>query len=109
MLLNAGTGLAPGMMRRMLCSSTGRRCCTLTPSTWATTRLPHFEARFKMTGVKRKDMLSTVTTDEADKLEEALGKGSDGVFKIDAEDGSYAISLRRIVFVKRYARETRVG
>ena len=50
-----------------------------------------------------------VTTDEADKLEDALAKGGDGVFKIDGEDGTYAISLRRIVFVKRYARESRVG
>jgi hypothetical protein len=54
-------------------------------------------------------LAALTTTDEADKLEEALAKGGDGVFKIDAEDGSYAISLRRIVFVKRYARETRVG
>lgn len=50
-----------------------------------------------------------VTTDEADKLEEALAKDGDGVFKIDAEDGHYAVSLRKVVFVKRYARETRVG
>jgi hypothetical protein len=50
-----------------------------------------------------------VTTDEADKLEDALAKGGDGVFKIEAEDGRYAISLRKIVFVKRAARESRVG
>jgi hypothetical protein len=54
-------------------------------------------------------LAALVTADEADKLEAALAQGSDGVFKIDAEDGSYAISLRRIVFVKRYARESRVG
>jgi hypothetical protein len=50
-----------------------------------------------------------VTTDEADKLEAALAKDSDGVFKIDAEDGQYSVSLRKVVFVKRYARESRVG
>ena len=50
-----------------------------------------------------------VPSDEADKLEAALAKGEDGVFKVEAEDGEYAISLRRIVFVKRYARETHVG
>ena len=54
-------------------------------------------------------LAALVTTDEADALEKALDKGGDGVFKIDAEDGSYAISLKRIVFVKRYARESRVG
>lgn len=54
-------------------------------------------------------LAALVTTDEADKLEAALGTGDDGVFTIDAEDGRYAVSLRRIVFVKRYARESRVG
>jgi hypothetical protein len=54
-------------------------------------------------------LAALVTTDEAEALEKALDKGGDGVFKIDAEDGSYAISLKRIVFVKRYARESRVG
>ena len=54
-------------------------------------------------------LAALVTMDEADALEQALGKGDDGVFKIDAEDGAYAISLKRIVFVKRYARESRVG
>ncbi len=54
-------------------------------------------------------LAALVTTDEADALEKALDKGGDGVFKIDAEDGSYAVSLKRIVFVKRYARESRVG
>jgi hypothetical protein len=54
-------------------------------------------------------LAALVSTDEADKLEAALAKGEDGVFKVEAEDGQYAISLRRIVFVKRYARETRVG
>ena len=50
-----------------------------------------------------------VTTDEADKLEAALAKGGDGVFTIEAEDGHYAVSLRKVVYVKRYARESRVG
>ena len=50
-----------------------------------------------------------VTVGEADKLEEALATNSDGVFKIEAEDGHYTVSLRRVVFVKRYAREQRVG
>ena len=54
-------------------------------------------------------LAALVTQDEADGLEKALGKGDDGVFNIDAEDGHYAVSLRRIVFVKRYARESRVG
>jgi hypothetical protein len=54
-------------------------------------------------------LAALVTQDEVDGLEQALAKGDDGVFKIDAEDGQYAVSLKRIVFVKRYARESRVG
>ena len=54
-------------------------------------------------------LAALVTQEEADGLEKALAKGDDGVFKIDAEDGQYAVSLKRIVFVKRYARESRVG
>jgi hypothetical protein len=50
-----------------------------------------------------------VTTDEVDKLEAALAKNGDGVFKIDAEDGHYSVSLRKVVYVKRYARESHVG
>ena len=50
-----------------------------------------------------------VSVDEADSLEKALAKGDDGVFRITAEDGHYAVSLRRVVFVKRYARESHVG
>ncbi len=50
-----------------------------------------------------------ITADEADKLEDALARGGDGVFKIEAEDGHYAVALRKVVFVKRYAREQRVG
>jgi hypothetical protein len=45
----------------------------------------------------------------AEELERALGDGRDGSFALEAEDGRYTISLRRVVWVKRYAREGRVG
>jgi hypothetical protein len=44
----------------------------------------------------------------ADELDEALSAGS-GSFSFEAEDGRYTVSLARIVFVKRWARESRVG
>ena len=50
-----------------------------------------------------------VGVEQADELERALWQGGDGLFRLDAEDGHYAIALRRVVFVKRYARESRVG
>lgn len=44
-----------------------------------------------------------------DELERSLGQGGDGAFAIESEDGRYTISLRRIVYVKRFTREARVG
>jgi hypothetical protein len=45
----------------------------------------------------------------ADDLDRALSEGSDGAFSFDAEDGRYTVGLRKVVFVKRFARESRVG
>ena len=45
----------------------------------------------------------------ADELDRALADGSDGAFAFDAEDGRYTVALRKIVFAKRYGRESRVG
>jgi hypothetical protein len=45
----------------------------------------------------------------ADELDSALGEARDGAYSFDADDGRYTISLRRVVYVKRWARESRVG
>jgi hypothetical protein len=45
----------------------------------------------------------------ADELEGSLGDGRDGSFALEAEDGRYTVSLRRVVYVKRFTREGRVG
>jgi hypothetical protein len=45
----------------------------------------------------------------ADSLERALDNGDDGAFPLEAEEGRYTISLRRVVYVKRFTREARVG
>ncbi|HEX4520893.1 MAG TPA: hypothetical protein VH063_15035 [Gaiellaceae bacterium] len=44
----------------------------------------------------------------ADELESAL-KGSAEAVTFDAEDGRYTAVVRMIAFVKRHARESRVG
>ena len=51
-----------------------------------------------------------VSASAADELEQALG-ALDGAsaLSIDADDGRYTLALRPIVYVKRFARETRVG
>ena len=45
----------------------------------------------------------------ADNLEQAIGDDRDGAFALAAADGRYTVSLRRVVYVKRFMREGRVG
>jgi hypothetical protein len=45
----------------------------------------------------------------ADELERALASGSEAAFGLEAEDGRYTLVLRRVVWAKRFARESRVG
>jgi hypothetical protein len=45
----------------------------------------------------------------ADELEGVLADGRNGAFALEAEDGRYTVSLQRVVYVKRFSREGRVG
>ena len=45
----------------------------------------------------------------ADDLERALASEEASTFSFEADDGRYSILLRRVVYVKRFARESRVG
>ena len=47
--------------------------------------------------------------DAADELERRLANGEEGVVSIEAEDGRYVVVLRRVVYIKRFLRESRVG
>ena len=50
-----------------------------------------------------------VDAGEADGIEQALAKGADGTVTLEAEDGAYTVVLKRVVYLKRYAREAHVG
>ena len=60
-------------------------------------------------------MSALVTAAGADSLEQALGSADlragagEAALSLDAEDGRYTIALQRVVYVKRFARESRVG
>ena len=45
----------------------------------------------------------------AEELDRALAGGSDATHTFEADDGRYTIVLKRVVYVKRFARESRVG
>ena len=50
-----------------------------------------------------------VSPETADALARSLHDATEGAFELEAEDGTYTLSLRRVVYVKRFARESRVG
>jgi hypothetical protein len=49
-----------------------------------------------------------VSPELADQLEGALAGGNDSL-TFEAEDGRYTIAVPKVIFVKRFARESRVG
>ena len=54
-------------------------------------------------------MGARLTTASADELEQALAARNDGALTLDADDGRYTIPLGRVVYVKRFTREARLG
>jgi hypothetical protein len=54
-------------------------------------------------------MSALVTAAAADELEAALDAGKGGTLFLDAEDGRYTVALTRVVYLKRFAREGRLG
>jgi hypothetical protein len=55
-------------------------------------------------------MSAFVEAPAADALEQALSAGQvDGALHLEAEDGRYTLVLARVVYVKRFSREGRVG
>jgi hypothetical protein len=49
-----------------------------------------------------------VSAEAADGFRTALA-GDDLVFDLETEDGTYVIALRKVVYVRRTARETHIG
>jgi hypothetical protein len=54
-------------------------------------------------------MGALVSMTSIDELERRLENSEDGTVVLDADDGRYLVALGRVVYVKRFAREARVG
>jgi hypothetical protein len=54
-------------------------------------------------------MGALVSAASADALERALAAGGQASVPLDAADGRYAVAVHKVVYVKRFARESRVG
>jgi len=50
-----------------------------------------------------------VTPASADALERSLNAGAAGALSLEAQDGGILLVLQRVLYAKRFARETRVG
>jgi hypothetical protein len=50
-----------------------------------------------------------VKPESADALERKLGAGGSGTLSLEAQEGTITLVLDRILYAKRYARESRVG
>ena len=45
----------------------------------------------------------------ADEIERRLKDGAEGTVDVEADDGRYVVVLREVAYLKRFARESRVG
>ena len=52
---------------------------------------------------------ASVAQDTVEQLERSLASPSQETLALDADDGRYTVSLRHVLYVKRFARESRVG
>jgi hypothetical protein len=50
-----------------------------------------------------------VDPESADALDRKLGAGGSGTLTLEAQEGTITVVLDRVVYAKRYARESRVG
>jgi hypothetical protein len=50
-----------------------------------------------------------IDSDSVERLERALGGGGGDTVVVSADDGTYTIALQKVVYLKRFARESRVG
>jgi hypothetical protein len=47
--------------------------------------------------------------DGVEKLERAMADGKEQPVVLESQEGSYTIALRKVTYVKRFARESKVG
>jgi hypothetical protein len=52
---------------------------------------------------------ANVTSETADALERAIAATSQSAIMLDTDDGRLSVAVPRLVYVKRYARDSKVG
>ena len=54
-------------------------------------------------------IVALVPAAQAEELHQRLLERADGVVELQAEDGTYGVALPHVTYLKRFARESRVG
>jgi len=54
-------------------------------------------------------LAAQVSAGDADRLHRKLEAGGDGSVDVELEDGSCTVIISRVLYLKRFARESRVG
>lgn len=54
-------------------------------------------------------LAARVPVQDADALDQRLRSGEDGIVELQGEDARLLVALAKVQYVKRYARESRVG
>ena len=76
-------------------------------SSWAMAEIDRNRIELAFDGQQVMSIL--VPQQTAEDLDRALAGDHDSAYSFEAEDGRYTIVLKRVVYVKRFARESRVG
>jgi hypothetical protein len=69
----------------------------------------HEQVRLEVAFEGGQIMGALVSIASADALERALAAGGEAALALDATDGRYTVAVHKVVYVKRFARESRVG
>ena len=54
-------------------------------------------------------MAAWAAVKDIERLEQHLSTGGDGAVELEVEDGRCLVVLQRVLYVRRFARESRVG
>ncbi len=71
--------------------------------------MPDERARIEIAFDGGQIMGALVQASSIEELERSLASGEEGTMVLEADDGRYTVALHKIVYVKRFAREARVG
>jgi hypothetical protein len=65
--------------------------------------------RIEVGFVSGNTIVAIVTSEHADELQQRLRDRADQVVELEGEDGTYHVAIPHVTYVKRLARESRVG